>query len=366
MSYKIRLLEDSGVKSVLLPCRTTVPFPEDATVEWTDNYGNTVYLHQNRCNKPERQIQFYRDRVTMHEDRLKTGDLSLTLKHPTRADSDTYTCTVYSRKRRVLVKKQVQLQVKVQQVKVDSGTDAVRLPCETTVQLLASTVQWRDSNNRLVHMLQDGSDVLEHQDNIYRNRTEMDKDLLKTGDLSLTLKRLTYKESDVYTCTIYSRGGDVLMKKQVQLRVRDCRLEVEKGAESVLLPFKVSPELLINAKVEWWRYEPAPKLKIHCYRSGFDQPYEQSQFYRTQTEMNNDLLRTGDISLTLKRPLDGGDESYRCGVWRNGKLLGWTTVLLKVKGRVQLQEEPEDIRGRSCSIDMTPLMFERIGFSEMI
>ncbi|XP_038128222.1 uncharacterized protein LOC119774659 [Cyprinodon tularosa] len=335
--YKIRLLEDSGVKSVLLHCTTAVPLPEDATVEWTDSHGNTVYLHQNRCNKPERQIQFYRDRVTMHEDLLRTGDLSLTLKHPTRADSDTYTCTVYSRKRRVLVKKQVQLQVKVQQVEVDSGTDAVRLPCETTVQLLDSTVQWRDSNNRLVHMLQDGSDVLKNQDQIYRDRTAINGDFLQTGDLSLTLKHLTYKDSNIYTCTINSGGGDVLMKKQVQLHVRDCHLELEKGVESVLLPFKVSPELLKDSQIEWWRYEPAPKIKLYCYRNGFGRTYGHARSFRIQSEMSKDLLQTGDISLTLKKTLDEGDESYRCGVWRDGDLLGWTTVLLKVKVSLEVQ-----------------------------
>ncbi|MED6280991.1 hypothetical protein CHARACLAT_016793 [Characodon lateralis] len=355
--YKVKVEEDSGVEFVLLPCRTTVHLPKDAKVEWTDSCSNKVHVYQNRCNKPEKQSRFYRNRTKMNEDLLDSGDLSLTLKHPTRADTDTYTCSVFSRRRHVLMKKQVELQVKVQQVEVDSGADAVLIPCETTVQLLqSSTVQWKDSDNCMVHMFQGGSDHFEHQDKFYRNRTEMNKDLLQTGDLSLTLKHLTYGDSNIYTCSISSREGDLLMQKQVQLHVRDCQVEVEEGAESVLLPFKAPPELLRGAKVVWWRYEPGPVLKVHVYETGSEQPKELEQLYRTKTKMSEDLLRSGDLSLILNRPADGGPGRYRCGVWRQGKLLMWTTVLLQVKGRVQLQDEPEDIRGRSCSIDLTPLM----------
>ncbi|MEQ2175217.1 hypothetical protein GOODEAATRI_015817, partial [Goodea atripinnis] len=247
--YKVKVEEDSGVEFVLLPCRTTVHLPKDAKVEWTDSCSNKVHVYQNRCNKPEKQSRFYRNRTKMNEDLLDSGDLSLTLKHPTRADTDTYTCSVFSRRRHVLMKKQdrstsaaaavtgTSLHAEptttvrcyqaeacgrhIQQVEVDSGADAVLLPCETTVQLLqSSTVQWKDSDNCMVHMFQGGSDHFEHQDKFYRNRTEMNNDLLQTGDLSLTLKHLTYGDSNIYTCSISSREGDLLMKKQVQLHVR--------------------------------------------------------------------------------------------------------------------------------------------------
>lgn len=110
----------------------------------------------------------------------------------------------------------------------------------------------------------------------------------------------------------------------------DCQVEVKERAESILLPFKVPPELVTNSRVVWWRYEPEPVVDIHVYEHGFDQHNEQNRFVRSK--MNDDLLETGDLSLTLKQPLDGAAESYRCAVWRGGKLLMWTTVLLRVKG----------------------------------
>ncbi|XP_043965594.1 uncharacterized protein LOC122827078 [Gambusia affinis] len=348
---------NSGQLFVLLPCKSNVRLPSDARVEWTDRHGNKVHVYQILCSEPEKQIQFYRNRTEMSADPLQTGDLSLTLRIPTGADTDTYTCCVYSHRKRILMKTQVQLQVKVQQVEVGSGADKVLLPCHTSAELFKSCkVEWKDSENQIVHVFQDGSDHLENQDRFYRNRTELNKDWTQTGDLTLTLKHLTYEDSNIYICSIFSQEGNILYKKQVQLKVEDCQVEVEEGAESVQLPFKVAPDLLRGARIVWWRYDPKPVVIVHVFRYLSDQLQEQDHHYRTRTKMNEDLLQTGDISLTLIRPAANAEESYRCGVWRKTKLVAWTTVLLKFKGGAHVQDEGPIIRDRSNSIDMTPLM----------
>ncbi|XP_051249843.1 uncharacterized protein LOC127359770 isoform X1 [Dicentrarchus labrax] len=309
---------DSGVESVLLPCKTTVHLLKHVTVEWTDRYRK-VHVYQNSSDQPEEQNQFYRDRTEMKRNLLEPGDLSLTLKYPTYRDIDIYTCTVYNREREILMKKQVLLEVKVYQVEVGSRVESVLLPCKTTVHLPEDVrVEWTDSYNWKVHVYQNGSDQPEEQNQYYRDRTEMKRNLLEPGDLSLTLKYPT--DRDTFTCTVYSRERKILMEKRVELEFKEHKVEVEEGAKSVQLPFKTTADLPEDAEVEWRRIEPEPTITVHVYQNSSDQPGQQNQDYRDRTEMNEDLLKTGDLSLTLKCPKERDTGRYGCRIYnKEGK-----------------------------------------------
>uniref|UniRef100_A0A671UAE9 Ig-like domain-containing protein n=1 Tax=Sparus aurata TaxID=8175 RepID=A0A671UAE9_SPAAU len=109
----------------------------------------------------------------------------------------------------------------VYQVEVDSGAESVQLPCKTIVHLPEDAkVEWRDGDNWKVHVYQNSSDQPEQAHRCYRGRTEIKRKPLKPGDLSLTLKYPTDTDSNTYTCTVCNREEDILMEKQVVLKVK--------------------------------------------------------------------------------------------------------------------------------------------------
>uniref|UniRef100_A0A3B4Y0F4 Immunoglobulin domain-containing protein n=1 Tax=Seriola lalandi dorsalis TaxID=1841481 RepID=A0A3B4Y0F4_SERLL len=104
----------------------------------------------------------------------------------------------------------------------------------------------------------------------------------------------------------------------------------EKSNESVQLPFKTTPHLSGDVRVEWTDHH---YNKVHVYQNGSDRPEEQDQVYRDRTEMKEDPLRTGDLSLNLKHLTITDTGEYTCSVYKDGHLLRGTAVSLKVKGQ---------------------------------
>ncbi|XP_054912098.1 myelin-oligodendrocyte glycoprotein-like [Poeciliopsis prolifica] len=156
----------------------------------------------------------------MDEDPLRTGDLSLTLLWPIFKDEGIYTCSVL-RDGDMLMEKRVLLWVKVPKVEVESGVESVLLPWRITERLDGGVkVEWKDEDNKKVHVYQNGSDQPGEQDQKYRTRTKMDGNALKNKNLSLTLTCPTFRDTGTYTCSVYNRDGDMLMRKQVSLQVK--------------------------------------------------------------------------------------------------------------------------------------------------
>uniref|UniRef100_A0A3P9DS16 Ig-like domain-containing protein n=1 Tax=Maylandia zebra TaxID=106582 RepID=A0A3P9DS16_9CICH len=106
----------------------------------------------------------------------------------------------------------------------------------------------------------------------------------------------------------------------------DCQVEEGEGAESVQLPFKTTANLPGDTKVQW---KVSGDKMVHVYENGSDQPHKQHQDYKDRTEMKEDLLKTGDLSLTLKQPTERDSGEYRCEV--DGEVKRNKTVHLKVK-----------------------------------
>ncbi|KAM6917363.1 uncharacterized protein PEZ65_013184 [Lycodopsis pacificus] len=352
-----------GVESVLLPCE--VPWSDVTKVVWrlAGSNPSTVHQHQDE-DEPYLQNQHYSRRTSMSADALTTGDFSLTLKEPSLSDSGLYTCISYRHeveRGRMTVHLQVTeppplvvllgfllvvllvvllalgvyllfYTIPVSRVEVKEGVWFVKLPFKAKLQLPEdTTVEWTRCapEPMKVHEYRNGGNYLVRQDEFYCDRTKMEKEPLKTGDFSLSLRNPCFRDSGSYICTVH-KDRAILTQRVVRLRVNVVRevVEVWELAESVTLPFETRAQLPGDATVEWRTY-----MMVHVFKNGRDQPEEQDHSYRGRTTMKENPLQTGDLSLTLTNLTNKDFGVYVCTVRGDEDIIWKREVLLRVKER---------------------------------
>uniref|UniRef100_A0A3B4YSR3 Ig-like domain-containing protein n=1 Tax=Seriola lalandi dorsalis TaxID=1841481 RepID=A0A3B4YSR3_SERLL len=119
-------------------------------------------------------------------------------------------------------------------LEIYEGDDFVLLPCEfPTFNLEDPSVVWSRSDLRpsTVHQRQLEGDELKDQNQDYRDRTSMRTDALQTGDLGLTLRRPTIRDSSTYTCIIREFEQE-LSREEVTARYRSKVRAVDTGQRS--------------------------------------------------------------------------------------------------------------------------------------
>ncbi|XP_038134947.1 uncharacterized protein LOC119779386 [Cyprinodon tularosa] len=224
----------------------------------------------------------------------------------------------------------------MEEVDVTVSEDVVRLPFKTLAHLPHDAkVVWNHTDKpNTVHEYQECQNQLERQNHEYQDRTDMRPDAVKTKDLTLTLKDPKLEDSGVYISTIYNKDGKILARKTVMLTVRVYKVEkvsVDEGKRSVVLPFHATRRLLSEGITVEWRLTDVEDTMLYKYQTGQHIPAE-DQDYGGHTEMNEDPLTTGDLSLTIRDfPLTDG--VYTCTIYdENGKRLQQKVVVLIVRG----------------------------------
>lgn len=224
-------------------------------------------------------------------------------------------------------------------VEVYEGAESVLLPCRVSFLLEDTTVTWShpgpDLNHTTVHRQHEDRDELEGQNQRYSGRTSMTANEVDPKDLSLTLSTPQVSDSGSYDCII-SKQKDQLTLTNVQLEVKVDMLEVEakEGSEFVQLPCQTTSPLSDDATVEWSRSEPIPMI-VHMFpNSSTELPKKQDEFFCGRTRMQEDSLKTGDLSLSLKYPSERDNGRYICTVHTGTDVLRQRVVLFYVKGQI--------------------------------
>lgn len=111
----------------------------------------------------------------------------------------------------------------MEEVEVADREEFVLLPFRTAADLPAeSKVVWsRTDQHNSVHEYQNSQNQSDRQNQEYLNRTQMNPDALRTGDLTLTLNCPRLEDSGVFICTVYNdQDGRILKRKVLMLHVK--------------------------------------------------------------------------------------------------------------------------------------------------
>ncbi|XP_050923612.1 V-set domain-containing T-cell activation inhibitor 1-like [Lates calcarifer] len=176
-------------------------------------------------------------------------------------------------------------------VEVYEGAESVLLSCQISSVPGFPTVMWSrfDLRPSTVHQRNQRGEILRDQNQRYRDRTSVKTDALRTGDLSLTLRKPRLSDSGTYTCTITAFGNERRLA-DVQLQVKVSQhaftVEVYEGAESVLLPCQI-PFVPEDTTVMWSCFDLNPTT-VHQWTEEGDDLRDQNQRYRDRTWMKTD------------------------------------------------------------------------------
>ncbi|XP_042257950.1 V-set domain-containing T-cell activation inhibitor 1-like isoform X2 [Thunnus maccoyii] len=120
----------------------------------------------------------------------------------------------------------------------------------------------------------------------------------------------------------------VLFIMHVSQHASAVTVEVNEGAEFIVLPCQVKAPVPIDSLVEWRRSDPS--IAVHVRRDNRDQPNDQNELYRRRTALRQDALESGDLSLTLKNISLVDKGTYTCTARQGSTILSQAEVQLQV------------------------------------
>ncbi|XP_033181622.1 CD226 antigen-like [Mastacembelus armatus] len=241
--------------TVTLPCQ--VPRSSEILILlWTrpDLDPDYVFVYRNKRSDPDNQHPSFKERVELKDSQMKDGDVSVTLKDVVFTDTGTYECHVIQRSAGslmstiylnvtqaaaasdrhlsvlriilcivvsspyiistfLLVSVHRQRPAGQRTITAEPGQN-VTLPCEVNNSEITH-LQWTrpDLYPDYVFVYRHGRFDLENQHPHFKKRVELKNSQMKDGDVSVTLKNVTFTDTGTYECRDFqgqSKGPELI------------------------------------------------------------------------------------------------------------------------------------------------------------
>ncbi|XP_067865535.1 butyrophilin subfamily 3 member A1-like [Heterodontus francisci] len=199
-------------EDVLLECQLVPDLSvSNMVIQWIkSDLDSPVHIYRNGEDDIVAQHKNYQGRTELFKDELTTGNIALRIKNITIFDEGTYICLVDDKTDSANFAVRLEVIGKFLVLGPDDPVVAtpgedVLLECQLVPDISVSNmeVQWIKSDlDSPVHMYRNGEDDIVAQHKDYRGRTELFKDELTTGNISLRIKNTTIFDEGTYTCLV--------------------------------------------------------------------------------------------------------------------------------------------------------------------
>uniref|UniRef100_H2LBK9 Ig-like domain-containing protein n=1 Tax=Oryzias latipes TaxID=8090 RepID=H2LBK9_ORYLA len=228
---------------VILPCYLDSQVDlQDQIVEWTklevkpdpaDPQGRVpfVYFYRNRKTMTTVMIESLIPRVSLNQDGLKRGDVTLKIRNVSLQDEGKYSCFIPGKNFREtvqLVVGEFALQVLPHMKNIcpeqQAGNDVISLfQSQTESEIVAV-----DMKSDVVFLYWNRQIITEHMKESFILRVSLDQDGLKRGDVTLKIRNVSLQDEGKYSCFIPGKN----FRETVQLFALGQRLTDEPGSIS--------------------------------------------------------------------------------------------------------------------------------------
>ncbi|XP_026179633.1 CD226 antigen-like [Mastacembelus armatus] len=191
-------------QNVTLTCRAPSS-SENRTVEWTRPGldPDYVFVYRNKKFDPTNQHPSFKERVELKDSQMKDGDVSVTLKNVTFTDTGIYECRVAQGQT-----KAPEL-INITHLRVSADITAepgqnVTLTCRAPSSSEIRAVEWTrpglDPDHVFVYRNNQPDPTNQHPS--FKERVELKDSQMKDGDVSVTLKNVTFTDTGTYECRV--------------------------------------------------------------------------------------------------------------------------------------------------------------------